>query len=137
MMLRGTVSATTAQLADLLGVPTDQVRRRLHVPRRRGEWVSPAHGLWIPVPLEFRAWGAPQGSELVDTLMRHMGVDYYVGWLGRRALRGCTSEATGVSSGNQSSRSLASGRAHSLRVYDAQPVSYTHLRAHETVLDLV
>lgn len=82
------MSATTAQLADLLGVPTDQVRRRLHVPRRRGEWVSPAHGLWIPVPLEFRAWGAPQGSELVDTLMRHMGVDYYVGWLSAAELYG-------------------------------------------------
>ena len=96
LLSRGRASATTAELATLLGVPADQVRRRLHVPARRGEWVSPAHGLWIPVPPEYRTWGAPPGIEIVDVLMRHFDVDYYVGWLSAAEFHGASHQAPQV-----------------------------------------
>jgi predicted transcriptional regulator of viral defense system len=96
LLSRGRGAATTGELAELLGVPTDQVRRRLHAPARRGEWARPAHGLWIPVPPEYRLWGAPEGIEIVDTLMRHLGVDYYVGWLSAAAVHGAAHQAPQV-----------------------------------------
>jgi predicted transcriptional regulator of viral defense system len=96
LLSRGIGSVSTGEVAGYLGVPPDQVRRRLHVPAGRGQWVSPAHGLWIPVPPEYRAWGAPPGIEIVDTLMRHMETDYYVGWLSAAELHGAAHQAPQV-----------------------------------------
>jgi len=96
LLSRGVSSQSTGEVAGYLGVPEDQVRRRLHVPRQRGQWVSPAHGLWIPVPLEYRTWGAPPGIEIVEALMRHMHVDYYVGWLSAAELHGAAHQAPQV-----------------------------------------
>lgn len=49
-LARGHSAFTRPELAQLLGIPEDQVRRRLHVPSRRGERVMPVRGLWVPVP---------------------------------------------------------------------------------------
>lgn len=96
LLSHGVSAVTTAEAAELLAVPPDQVRRRLHAPARRGQWVTPAHGLWIPVPPEFRTWGAPPGIEVVDILMRHMGVGYYVGWLSAAEIHGASHQAPQV-----------------------------------------
>lgn len=93
---RGRMSLTSAEVASLLDIPVDQVRRRLHAPAKRAEWVSPTHGLWVPVPPEFRTWGAPPGIEIVDALMSHRGIDYYVGWLSAAALYGAGHQAPQV-----------------------------------------
>ncbi|SEF15568.1 Transcriptional regulator, predicted component of viral defense system [Jiangella alba] len=96
LLSRGLVAVTTAQAAQLLGVPPDQVRRRLHAPARRGEWVMPAHGLWMAVHPEYRTWGAPPGIEIVDTVMRHLHTDYYVGWLSAAEIHGAAHQAPQV-----------------------------------------
>ena len=96
LLSRGVSSLSTAEVAGYLGVPEDQVRRRLHAPRRRGQWVTPAHGMWIPVPLEYRTWGAPPGIEIVDALMDHLHTDYYVGWLSAAELHGAAHQAPQV-----------------------------------------
>jgi predicted transcriptional regulator of viral defense system len=95
-LARGRSSFTSAELAELLNVSEDQVRRRLHAPARRGEWVMPVRGLWVPVPPEFRLWGGPPGIELVDAMMRHLGVGYYVGWLTAAGLHGAAHQAPQV-----------------------------------------
>jgi predicted transcriptional regulator of viral defense system len=87
---------TNTDLAELLGVPVDQVRRRLHAPASRGEWVMPVRGLWVPVPPEFRLWGGPPGIELIDAMMGHLGVGYYVGWLTAAGLHGAAHQAPQV-----------------------------------------
>lgn len=87
---------TGIEVAQLLDVPEDQVRRRLHAPTRRHEWVTPTRGLWVPVPPEYRTWGAPPGIEIVDRMMRHRGIDYYVGWLSAAALYGAGHQAPQV-----------------------------------------
>ena len=89
----GIASMTTVQVAALLGVPVSQVSQRLAVPKRRGEWVTPARGLWIPVPPEFRAWDGPPAAEFVAPLMAHLGVTYYVGWLAAAAAHGVAHHA--------------------------------------------
>ncbi len=96
LLSRGTSAMTVPGLADLLGVPDDQVRRRLHAPASRGEWVQPVRGLWVPVPPEYRTWGAPSGIELIDTMMRHLDTRYYVGWLSAAAIHGAAHQAPQV-----------------------------------------
>lgn len=96
MLARGVSSLTTVQVAELLDVPPEQVRRRLNAPMRRGAWVHPLNGLWIPVPSDFRGWGAPPGIEIVDLLMKHLGVEYYVGWLAAAEIYGATHHAPQV-----------------------------------------
>ncbi len=56
----------------------------------------PTRGLWIPVPPEYRTWGAPPGIEIVDAMMRYRGVGYYVGWLSAAALYGAGHQAPQV-----------------------------------------
>jgi len=87
---------TTAQVADLLAVPTSQVPQRLSVPKHRGEWVTPARGLWVPVPPEFRAWGGPPATEFITPLMARLGAQYYIGWLAAAALYGAAHQAPQV-----------------------------------------
>ena len=96
LLARGRSSATSAELADLLGVPVNQVRQRLNAPARRGEWVCPVRGLWVPVPPEYRLWGAPPGVDLVNVMMSHLGVGYYVGWLSAAAQLGISHQAPQV-----------------------------------------
>lgn len=91
LLARGRSAVTTAEAAELMGIRAELVRVRLH--SRRGEFVSPVRGLWVPVPSEYRLWGAPEGIELIDLMMRHLGVDYYVGWLSAAALHGAAHHA--------------------------------------------
>jgi predicted transcriptional regulator of viral defense system len=93
---RGINALTTGELADLLDIPPAQVRQRLLAPTRRGEWISPARGLWVPVAPEFRTWGAPPGVEFIDRLARHLEVDYYIGWLSGAELHGAAHQAPQV-----------------------------------------
>lgn len=95
-LAHGRSALTTLELADLLAVDADQVRRRLMVPARRGEWVSPSHGLWFPVPPEFRTWGGPPGIEVIERLAAHLDVDYYVGWLSAAEIHGAAHQAPQV-----------------------------------------
>lgn len=95
-LAHGRASLTSAEIVELLDVPEDQVRRRLHAPARRHEWVTPTRGLWVPVPPEYRSWGAPPGIEIVDAMMRHRKIDYYVGWLSAAALYGAGHQAPQV-----------------------------------------
>lgn len=90
---RGISSLNSAELARILDVAPDQVRRRLHAPAQRGEWVSPMRGLWLPVPPEYRAWGAPPGIEIIDPMMTHLHLNYYVGWLSAAAIHGVAHQA--------------------------------------------
>ncbi len=92
-LAHGRSELTSIEVAELLHIQEDQVRRRLHEPARRGEWVTPTHGLWIPVPPEYRTWGAPPGIEIVDAMMRHRNIGYYVGWLSAAQLHGASHQA--------------------------------------------
>lgn len=56
----------------------------------------PVRGLWVPVPPEYRAWGAPPGIELIDAMMQHLGGPYYVGWLTASAIHGAAHHAPQV-----------------------------------------
>jgi len=93
---RGISSMTTVQVGELLDVPASQVPQRMAAPKRRGEWITPARGLWVPVPPEFRTWGGPPAVEFIAPLMAHLGVGYYIGWLAAAAVHGAAHQAPQV-----------------------------------------
>jgi predicted transcriptional regulator of viral defense system len=90
---RGRAAITTAEAADALGIPQDQVRVRMHRYVQQGRVIAPARGLWVPVPPQRRVYGSLPGMELIDVLMRHLGRDYYVGWLSAAEVHGAAHQA--------------------------------------------
>ena len=96
LLSRGISSITTDEIAALLAVPKNQVPQRLMPLKKRGEIVSLARGLWVPVPPEFITWGAPQAFDIIDALMSYLNVDYYVGWLSASVLYGASHHAPQV-----------------------------------------
>jgi predicted transcriptional regulator of viral defense system len=65
----------------LLGQPADQAAATLSRLRRGGNLFSPTRGGYVPVPPEFRSWGAVPASHFIDPWMNHLGHPYYVGLL--------------------------------------------------------
>jgi len=88
LLARGRVAVTSADVAELLQIPIDQVRVRLHQQVRKQRFFSPARGLWIPIPPEYRTWGAVPATHFIDQLMQFLERDYYVGWLSAAELHG-------------------------------------------------
>lgn len=93
MLSRGITSMTTEEIAELLDIPRAQVRTRLAVQRERGAIVSPARGLWVPVPPDRAAWGAPEPGAYIDDMMHYLDCAYYVGWLSAASLYGAGHQA--------------------------------------------
>jgi len=96
LLAHGATSITTDKLAALLDVPKNHVPQRMMPLRRRSEIISPANGLWIPIPPEYMTWGAPPAIDFVDTLLRHLKTDYYVGWLSAAEIHGASHHAPQV-----------------------------------------
>lgn len=88
MLGRGKHSATSAELAELLGVAEPSIRQSLR--RQSSSIVAVSKGLWVPVPPEYRAAGAPPPIHFIDALMNHLGHPYYVGFLSAAQLHGAS-----------------------------------------------
>ncbi|MEZ4479949.1 MAG: type IV toxin-antitoxin system AbiEi family antitoxin [Dehalococcoidia bacterium] len=88
LLARGRVAVTSADVAELLKIPIEQVRVRLNQQVRKNRFFSPARGLWIPISPEYRIWGAVPATHFIDQLMQFLERDYYVGWLSAAELHG-------------------------------------------------
>lgn len=78
LLARGRHWVTSEQAATLLGMPLAHVSPSLARWRDRGLLFSPTKGVYVPIPPEYRSWGAVPASHFIDPLMRHLGHDYYV-----------------------------------------------------------
>lgn len=78
LLSRGRHWITTADAANLLGIPAGHVAPSLSRYRQRGHLFSPTKGLYVAIPPEFRSWGTVPAAHFVDALMGHLGHDYYV-----------------------------------------------------------
>jgi predicted transcriptional regulator of viral defense system len=85
------VSATEA--AQLAGVSPAHVYPGLQRLRRRGAMFSPARGLYVVVPPEYRSWGVLPGELFIDAMMRALGRNYYVSLLSAAAMHGAAHQA--------------------------------------------
>ncbi|MBO0683407.1 MAG: hypothetical protein J2P45_09650 [Candidatus Dormibacteraeota bacterium] len=79
---------TVADVGELLNLPRAAVPPTIARLRARGRLFSPTRGAYVPVPPEYRSWGAVPASHFVDALMRHLGHRYYVGLLSAAELHG-------------------------------------------------
>jgi len=96
LLSNGISSITTEEYAAILGIPTTQLPQRMAALKHRKEIVSPAQGLWIPIPPEYMSWGAPPAMEYIDALMCYLHAAYYVGWLSAAAWYGAAYHAPQV-----------------------------------------
>jgi len=90
LLSRGQVTASTEEIARLLGIPSDQVRHRLRNQVIKNLMFSPARGLWIPIPPQYRTWGSTPALDFIDALTRHLNREYYVGWLSAAEIFGAS-----------------------------------------------
>ena len=65
----------------LCALPANQVSQRMASLRKSAKLFSPARGLWVPVPSEYRTWGTPDPMLCIGGMMEHLGASYIVGWL--------------------------------------------------------
>ena len=93
LVAHGRVAITTAEAADALAIPQDQVRVRMHRYVRQCRVIALARGLWVPIPPQDRVYGSLPALEMIDLLMGHLGRDYYVGWLSAAEVHGAAHQA--------------------------------------------
>jgi predicted transcriptional regulator of viral defense system len=84
----GRYTATVAELVTETEATPSAVRSALArlVERRRA--FSPARGLFVFVPSEFRSWGVVPADWFVDQMMQHLDREYYVSLLSAAQLHG-------------------------------------------------
>ena len=92
----GITSLSTEEVMHLCGLPANQVSQRMASLRKSAKLFSPARGLWVPIPPEYRTWGAPEPIRYIDDMMAHLGVDYLVGWLSAAERHGASHHAAQV-----------------------------------------
>lgn len=85
------MSATEA--AQLAGVSPAHVYPGLQRLRRRGAMFSPARGLYVVIPPEYRSWGVLPGELFIDAMMRALSRNYYVSLLSAAAMHGAAHQA--------------------------------------------
>ena len=96
LLSRGICAVTTEELAVMLCIPEDHVRQRMAPIIKRNEIITPARGLWVPVPYEYRLWGAPEAIYYIDHMMSYLETDYYIGWLSAADILGASHHAPQV-----------------------------------------
>ena len=92
----GRYTFTLREAEETLGVEGAAAYSILSRRRRRHEIFSPAHGLYVAVPPDYRSWGVVPGEWFVDAIMRHLGRPYYVGLLSAAAMHGAAHQAPQV-----------------------------------------
>mgnify|MGYP000845848932 CR=1 FL=1 len=92
----GVTSLSTKDVRRLCGIPANQVSQRMAALRKGAKLFSPARGLWVPIPPEYRTWGAPDPMGYIADMMAHLGTDYLVGWLSAAERHGVSHHAAQV-----------------------------------------
>lgn len=88
LLSRGRLWVTTAEVAELLEAPPNEVPPIVARWRAKGLAFAPTRGAYVLIPPEFRSWGAVPASHFIDPMMRFLGHDYYVGYLSAAEVHG-------------------------------------------------
>jgi len=96
LLSHGIIAVTSEELSALLGVSQNKMPQRLSPLVKRKEIISPCRGFWIPIPFEYRQWGAPEAIYYIDRMMRFLKIDYYIGWMSAAAILGAEHHAVQV-----------------------------------------
>ncbi len=93
LIAKGRYWATTAELEEMTGQKNAVLRTSLARLIKDGRVFSPARGLYVVVPSEYRSWKVVPAEWFIDGMMKHLGRDYYVGFLTAAALHGASHQA--------------------------------------------
>lgn len=96
LIATGEPVASTQRISELVGLEPRSVHAGLSRLRRQGRMFSPARGLYVAVPAEYRSWGVVPAQWWIDAMMEHLGRDYYVGLLTAAAIHGAALQAPQV-----------------------------------------
>jgi predicted transcriptional regulator of viral defense system len=88
LLARGRHWVTTEEVSGLLRIPVPHVSPSLARWRRKGLLFSPTRGVYVPIPPEYRSWRVVPASHFIDSLMVHLGHEYYVGLLSAAEVHG-------------------------------------------------
>ncbi len=81
---------TLPEVAELLKVPKEQVPALMARLKKKRQIFSPSRGAYVPIPAEFRSWGAVPATRFVDQLMHQLHHPYYVGYLSAAEIHGAS-----------------------------------------------
>jgi len=84
----GVHAFTTDDAAAAAGIKPGSARPALSRLIKNKLAFSPARGLYVPIPSEYRSWGVVPAAWFIDPLMTHLGRDYYVGYLSAAEVHG-------------------------------------------------
>jgi len=87
---------TTREAAELLGREPRTAYPRLAELEHSGKLFSPAKGLYVVVPPEYRSWRVVPADWFIDPMMNHLSRSYYVGFLSAAARHGAAHQAPQV-----------------------------------------
>jgi predicted transcriptional regulator of viral defense system len=93
LIAKGRYWATTAELEEMTGQRDAVLRTSLARLTKEGRVFSPARGFYVVVPSEYRSWKVLPAEWFIDGMMKHLGRDYYVGFLNAAALHGASHQA--------------------------------------------
>jgi len=120
---RGRLFVTTAEIAELTGLSEPSVSVHLHRARAANKIASVTKGGWVPVPVVYRASGAPPPIHYIDYMMKHLGHPYYVGFLSAARIHGASHQVPMVlqvvTPALLRDRQIGGSRLHFIRRSDA------------------
>lgn len=87
-----TLDDAAAAIGASRGAAADALERLHH----RGQVFSPARGLYVAIPPEYRSWGVLPGEWFIDAMMSHLERSYYVALLSAAAVHGASHQAPQV-----------------------------------------
>jgi len=88
LIARGRHWITLPEVAELLAVPREQVPPIMARLRKKRQIFSPTRSAYVPIPAEYRLWGAVPATHFVDPLMAQLKHPYYVGYLSAAEIHG-------------------------------------------------
>ena len=88
LLAAGVHTFTTEDAAEMAGIKPESARPALARLIKNKLAFSPARGLYIPIPPEFRSWGTVPAAWFIDPFMAHLGRGYYVGYLSAAEVHG-------------------------------------------------
>lgn len=93
---KGKYAFTPDEAAAALGTSRGAALDSLEWLRERKQVFSPAKGLYIAVPAEYRGWGVIPGGWFIDAMMNFLDRPYYVAFLSAAQLHGASHQAPQV-----------------------------------------
>lgn len=92
----GRYEFTLDDAAAILGSDRGAAADALGRLQRRKQVFSPARGLYVAVPPEYRSWGVLPGDWFIDAMMAHLHRAYYVALLSAARIHGASHQAPQV-----------------------------------------